>query len=697
MTPRSTVPLPVLVTGGAGFLGSQVTAALVAAGRSVIALDVQHGQGKLDASLPGVEVVEGDVRDEALVDRLVARSERVIHLAGIAGVHDYLQRAAEVLDVNLMGSRAVLYAAHRHGRPVLFASTSEAYGKSSDDLREDGDTVLGPTANARWVYSVSKLAAEHLAWALTRDGLTAAAVRYFNAYGPHIDAPGRGRVLSQFLGAVQEGRPLELVDGGHAVRCFCYVDDAVEATVGLALALKPGPLVGRPFNIGNREPVTMRQLAESIIRLTGHQAGMIDRSGLEFFGKGFEDIPRRVPDVTAIHQAIGWKARTHLEDGLRATLDVWGLLKPDAPRPTPPVVPVIRPYYDADTALLERIRGAFQEGRTTNAGPHVTALESESAAWLGVDRVVSVGSGADGLEAALLALGRTGAAILPSFTYIATLNAVERAGLRPILADIDPHTWTMDPDHLATLLAAHPDVSVVVPVNVFGVPPDLDRIMPLAKAAGAAVLLDAAHAIGSSHDGRRVDPRPDLTVFSLHATKVWPSIEGGLVLARDPALASRVATVRTHGLAPDMRDSIVGFNGKLDEISAATARHGLVHLEHTLTRRRAYDSRLRAALARAGWTVQHVPHGVTTNGQNLCALAPTTLESARDTLAAHGIATRRYFDPPLHHLRRLGDVPTPPVTEDVWSRLLCLPLHSHMDDATLSRMEAAIAETGGSR
>ncbi len=694
MTSPANATLPVLVTGGAGFLGSQVTSALVAAGRSVIALDVRHAQGKLDPSLQGVERVEGDVRDDALVDRLVARSERVIHLAGIAGVHDYLQRAAEVLDVNLMGSRAVLHAAHRHHRAVLFASTSEAYGKNTDDLREDGDTVLGPTSNARWVYAVSKLAAEHLAWALTREGLTAAAVRYFNAYGPHIDAPGRGRVISQFLGAVQEGRPLELVDGGHAVRCFCYVDDAVEATVALALALKPGPLVGRPFNIGNREPVTMRQLAEAIIRLTGHQAGMVDTSGLEFFGKGFEDIPRRVPNVSAIHEAVGWTARTNLEDGLRATLAAWDLLKADAPRPAPPVIPVIRPFYDADSALFDKIRGAFQEGRTTNAGPHVTALEAESAAWLGVDRVVSVGSGADGLEASLLALGLKGAAILPSFTYIATLNAVERAGLRPVLADIDPNTWTIDPDHVAALLAANPDVAVVIPVNVFGVPPDLDRLVPLAKAAGATLLLDAAHAAGSSHDGKRVDPRVDLTVFSLHATKVWPSIEGGLVVAGDPALTARVATVRTHGLAPDLRDSIVGFNGKLDEISAATARHGLAHLERTLERRRAYDARLRAALVRAGWTVQQVPHGVVTNGQNLCAIAPGTMESARDTLAAHGIATRRYFDPPLHQLRRLGDVPALPVTDHVWSRSLCLPLHSHMDDATLSRMEVAIAETG---
>lgn len=685
---------PVLVTGGAGFLGSQVTAALVAAGRRVIALDAHHDQGKLDAGLRGVERVSGDVRDDALVDALVARSERVVHLAGIAGVHDYLQRAAEVLDVNLMGSRAVLQAAHRHGRPVLFASTSEAYGKNPEDLREDGDTVLGPTSNARWVYAVSKLAAEHLAWALTREGLVAAAVRYFNAYGPHIDAPGRGRVISQFLGAVQEQRPLELVDGGHAIRSFCYVDDAVEATVALALALKPGPLVGRPFNIGNREPVTMRQLAESIVRLTGHQAGMVDTSGLDFFGQGFEDIPRRVPDVSAIHQAVGWTARTRLEDGLRHTLAAWDLLRDDAPRPSAPPIPVIRPYYDADAALIGRIRGSLAEGRTTNAGPHVSALEEESAAWLGVDRVVSVGSGADGLEAALLALDLRGAAILPSFTYIATLNAVERAGLRPVLCDIDPRTWTMDPDHVAALLAAHSDVSVVIPVNVFGVPPDLDRLVPVVRAAGAALVLDAAHAVGSSHDGRRHDPRVDLTVYSLHATKVWPSIEGGLVVARDPALAARVAMVRTHGLAPDPRDSVIGFNGKMDEVSAAVARHGLERLVAILERRRSYDGRLRAALVRSGWTVQDVPHGVVVNGQNLCAMAPGTLESARDVLAAHGVATRRYFDPPLHQLRRLGDVPALPVTDRVWGRLLCLPLHSHMDDATLTRMENAIADTG---
>lgn len=692
-------PSPILVTGAAGFLGSAAVGRLVADGHRVLALDTSFERGRV-AAHPAVETVVGDVRDEARVGELVGRASRVLHLAAIAGVHHYLERADEVLDVNLLGTRAVVRAAERHGVPVLFASTSEAYGKATATLTEDGDSVLGATTNARWSYAVSKLAGEHYAWAWARRGGVVAAVRYFNVYGPALDAPGEGRVLAQFLGRLRDGRPLALVDGGHAVRCFCWIDDAVDATVRMLLALAPGhPLVGRPWNVGRDEPVTMRALAEQVVALAAHAPGVEEVPGAEFFGSGFEDIPTRTPDTSGLRRVLGWEAATPLRDGLRAVLAAHGHLRAPDATPAPAPIPVIRPVYDADEALVGRLRAALETGRTTNAGPEVVALEHEAARWLGLDAVLAVRSGAAGLEVAVRAVAseRRGAAILPSFTYVSTLNAVELAGLEPVFCDVDPESWTMDPHHLAALLASRSDVGVVLPVCVFGVPPNLDAIVGRARAAGAAVVYDAAHAVGVEVDGHRA-PRgpltPDVTVWSLHATKVLPSTEGGLVAAADAGLRAELARLRTHGLAADPLDSTPGLNAKLDELAAATARHGLRHLHEVLARRRRYLARLGAALDAAGWRRQRVPPGVVPNGQNLAARPPRGVDAAAAVLDSHGVGWRRYFHPPLHRLRRFGGRFALPITDALADDLVNLPLHSRMSDDVLDRIEAAVRAVG---
>jgi UDP-glucose 4-epimerase len=164
----------ILITGGAGFLGSAAAGALLARGDRVITLDAVPSDRLPDH--PHLERVVGDVRDAGVVADCVAAADRVLHLAAVAGVHTYLERTLEVLDVNILGTREVLLACHRAGKPVVMASTSEAYGKNPLELREDGDSWLGPPTNARWSYATSKLAGEHYAWALARQGLAVAAV-----------------------------------------------------------------------------------------------------------------------------------------------------------------------------------------------------------------------------------------------------------------------------------------------------------------------------------------------------------------------------------------------------------------------------------------------------------------------------------------------------------------------------------------
>lgn len=291
-------------------------------------MDLADG-GRIDwAAHPRLSFVRGDVLDAALVDELVGRCGLVLHLAAVVGVDEYIKQPEHVLDVNILGARNVLLACERHHRPVLMTSTSEVYGKNQDVLIEDSDSLLGPSVNRRWSYAVSKLAAEHYARALASLGLRYVIVRYFNVYGPLMDEPGRGRVISKFVGCIQRGEPLSLVDSGGAVRAFCYVDDAVEATVRLALALEEGDdgVSGRSFNIGRDEPVTIRDLAGMMIRLSGHERGMVDVPGARFFGSGFEEVPLRVPDVTALQSAIGFTAGTPLDEGLRRTLRYWHCL-----------------------------------------------------------------------------------------------------------------------------------------------------------------------------------------------------------------------------------------------------------------------------------------------------------------------------------------------------------------------------------
>ena len=296
---------------------------------SVCCLDVApYSRFSSETNSEGLTLLEGDVRDSALIDDLVGRARRVIHLAAVVGVDDYMQRPAEVLDVNIMGTRLVFDACLKHDRPVLFTSSSEVYGTNTSVLHEDSDRIYGRYTSPRWSYAISKAVGEQYAHALAREGLQHVTTRYFNVYGPGLDRPGAGRVVSKFLGCIQEGRPLTLVDGGVAIRSFCYVDEAIDATAQLALSLGVNDrTVGRAFNIGRAEAVSMRTLAELMIELSGHTAGTVDVSGESHFGAGFQDIPKRVPSTQALREAIGFEATIGLREGLSMMLQRLGMLR----------------------------------------------------------------------------------------------------------------------------------------------------------------------------------------------------------------------------------------------------------------------------------------------------------------------------------------------------------------------------------
>lgn len=355
-------------------------------------------------------------------------------------------------------------------------------------------------------------------------------------------------------------------------------------------------------------------------------------------------------------------------------------------------IPWVRPVVEADGDLWNDLRASLESGRLTNQGPVVERFEEEAARYLGVADAVALSTGTAALHLCLAALDLAGAeAVLPAFTYPATLNAVIHAGLRPVFCDIDPDSWTLCPRALESVLGDHPKARVVVPVNVFGVPPDLEAIGRL----GARVVVDDAHGFGSRRPAGPVTAR----AYSLHATKILPAGEGGLLTSGDAKLLDEVRRLRTHGLADDPLDWRPGYNEKMSELHSAVALCSLRSLRGALARRNEYAERLRGFMqgqCGGAFTIQKIPAGAESNHQNLGVRCRAGAAECQRELDARGVGSRRYFYPPLHRLGFVENPPELPVTGRVADSILCLPLHSRMEEETLARIERALLETSRS-
>jgi dTDP-alpha-D-glucuronic acid decarboxylase len=319
----------VVVTGGYGFIGTHLVAALLNRGDSVTVFD--FAKNTHDTSIdfdqhPNFRFVQGDVTDQAaLEEALTPDIDTVFHLAAVVGVKNYLQDPLRVLDVNVIGTRHVLELSHRHGTHVVFASTSEVFGKNRNPpFAEDDDRVLGSTRTARWSYSTSKAMAEHLVFAMhSAYDLPVTIVRYFNVYGPR-QAPIF--VLSQAIHQILNGRQPLLYDSGGQTRCFTYVDDAIAGTL---LAADSPKAIGEAFNIGSMTETTMRDAITLAIKIANVDS-VCDAEPINTaarYGSRYEDIPRRISDSTKAQRKLGWRLRVDLEEGLRRTID-WARANP---------------------------------------------------------------------------------------------------------------------------------------------------------------------------------------------------------------------------------------------------------------------------------------------------------------------------------------------------------------------------------
>jgi UDP-glucose 4-epimerase len=324
----------VLITGGAGFIGSHLAEHLRAAGRSVVLVDdLSTGRRANVAHLlgPRCELVVEDVA-AALRERpaLLEGVGEVYHLAASVGVQRVVEHPAAALSNNLQ-EREVLEAARRAGAAVLFASSSEVYGKSAaPPFSEEDDLVFGPPTVTRWGYGLSKAVGEQLALAYGREhGMGVVATRLFNTIGPR-QVGAYGMVVPRFVEAALEQRPIPVYGDGQQVRTFCDVRDVVAAMV---LLLQSPPHHGRVYNLGSEEPVTIEGLADRVLALTGGQAGKRFVPYHEVFGAGFEEMRRRIPDLRRIREAIGFDRRWSLEDTLRDLIQ--GFHRAEFARPEP--------------------------------------------------------------------------------------------------------------------------------------------------------------------------------------------------------------------------------------------------------------------------------------------------------------------------------------------------------------------------
>ncbi len=307
--------MKVFITGGAGFIGSHLAERLIEGGHRVSILDdlSTGAMANIDHLIdrPGFEHRIGSVTDAPLVAELVDRCDVTVHLAAAVGVRLIVERPVHTIETNVHGTEVVLNAVARKQKPIFLASTSEVYGKSQKvPFSEDDDLVMGATTHARWSYACSKALDEWLGLAYHRDkGVPVTIFRLFNTVGPR--QTGRyGMVLPTFAAQAVAGEPITVYGSGEQSRCFCHVADAIRAIE--ALMFQPAA-VGQVFNVGSDREITINGLAEMVREAADSRSPIVRIPYDEAYAEGFEDMQRRVPDVSKLERAVGFKPSTPLE------------------------------------------------------------------------------------------------------------------------------------------------------------------------------------------------------------------------------------------------------------------------------------------------------------------------------------------------------------------------------------------------
>ena len=310
-----------LITGGSGFIGSHLVETLVARGDEVVIIDNQStGSIKNLQNIESkVKFIAGDILDKALLEKNVSEADYVVHLAAALGVLNIVNKPLQSLKINIQGTENVLEWADKFKKPVLIASTSEVYGKNDKvPLNEEDDRIIGHPLKSRWSYSEAKAVDESLAYFYYLENkLPIRIVRFFNTVGPR-QVGQYGMVVPRFVAAAIRNEPIQVYGSGDQIRCFCHVSDAIRA---LLLVIDSDQAIGQVFNVGNNQQISIMDLAKKVIEITGSKSEIKKIPYSEAYPAGFEDMQRRVPDISKIKNVLGWSPEIGLEQIIRDIAD----------------------------------------------------------------------------------------------------------------------------------------------------------------------------------------------------------------------------------------------------------------------------------------------------------------------------------------------------------------------------------------
>ena len=313
----------VLITGGAGFIGSHLADAYLQRGDEVFVID-DLSTGSIEnirhlKDHPRFHYTIENVHNQPVTAELVDQCDVIFHLAAAVGVKLIVESPVRTIETNVHGTEVVLSLANKKKKKVLIASTSEVYGLSNEvPFREDGNLVMGATTKGRWSYACSKAIDEFLALAYWREKkLPTIVVRLFNTVGPRQTGQ-YGMVIPTFVKQALAGRPITVYGDGEQSRCFCYVGDVVGALMGL---MDEPKAVGEVFNVGSNQEITIVELAKKVIELTKSDSEITFTPYDEAYEEGFEDMPRRIPDISKVNRLVGFRPEMNLEGILRTVID----------------------------------------------------------------------------------------------------------------------------------------------------------------------------------------------------------------------------------------------------------------------------------------------------------------------------------------------------------------------------------------
>ena len=314
--------MKVLITGGAGFIGSHLSDELITGGDQVVALDnLSTGRFENIAHLDGnksFQFIEGTILNETLVDKLVERCDVVYHLAAAVGVDLVVKKPLESLVTNIKGSEIVLDMVHRYHKKILITSTSEIYGKNTNGpLKEDDDRILGSPLKVRWGYSTAKAVDEMLAYIYWKEkNVPTIIVRLFNTVGPR-QTGAYGMVIPRFVNQALRNEDLTVYGTGKQTRCFLHVKDVIKTLIKL---MNNKDAVGRVFNIGSQEEISIENLAKKITEIAKSKSKLVYISYEKAYEEGFEDMQRRVPDTAKVNKLVGFKPTIDLEGIIKSVI-----------------------------------------------------------------------------------------------------------------------------------------------------------------------------------------------------------------------------------------------------------------------------------------------------------------------------------------------------------------------------------------